>query len=885
MGDPARPHATRRDGSCPTGIAPSSVELLCSIDEHGNRGPAARVLGLQRVVGNQQLQRALHGGPVPERVAHAIRDRGPGVPLPDRTRTLLGATFGASVGDVRVHADAAAAAAADATGAEAFTFGRDVFFGSGRYAPDDTHGRHVLAHEVAHAVQQHRVTADAVPEAIAAEGSVAEREAQRAAVAAERGEAASLGPAPPHVHRFAQADGSAERGGHAYMTEQALSAMGLSEHQARVGRMGNWERDLSQVITPTTAPVVEEIMPLLNVMAIQEFGRGINPAQFGTYDPVEHIDNPTGLRGSDVIDQYAAASDGTPQVGTNPMRTDGTNHDFAGPGGALTSGPDDQAYADRDLRYQQGVKPSNAYMNPNDAAAYRVDDSGIPQYIYTSRNWLTGALRKAAQMGRQQHANGDEQLHGPRLFASGVHTLQDYFAHSNFCEVAINQLIRSGQLRVLNSAGSMQGIPYVPGGADNRVLDTQVHANDAHGNLMGGNLAFKGREVLSTGSFNLSDTAASLLEEVSDHWKLLNPFKEKTKGPSKLVDACLDYLEMDPATPTKFNGLGKLFGDKVRSVADTFSFAPDMIVNPLRSLAETLDQQEHTARSFYHWLDDHGPLDILKRQAPRPVAAAIESLQDWMRQKKEAVLGEAWNMVVDAGEKRIRSVIDKIKGMTNVQNKKAAPLNTDTGNPLVDGWRSAKNWVAKKFGNVGDMYDPHTGAPKNGIAPASYTPPSHTQVAKDHGELASPVKDGKPDTDHEADEHGHEHISAWLNPLASKIAELATQAVGTKVSAVWDRVDRGEVVNDADPMLDAITEEVNRWMRHPQDNAALWAPLVTRNLGRTPLGAQLLEQLADAKASVPDAPSGVLGAAPGALGAAAPATFTHAPEGQKKNTP
>ena len=55
---------------------------------------------------------------------------------------------------VRVHTDSKAAETARAVNAQAFTVGQDVVFGAGQYAPDTHGGRRLLAHELAHVVQQ-----------------------------------------------------------------------------------------------------------------------------------------------------------------------------------------------------------------------------------------------------------------------------------------------------------------------------------------------------------------------------------------------------------------------------------------------------------------------------------------------------------------------------------------------------------------------------------------------------------------------------------------------------------------------------------------------------------------------------------------------------------
>lgn len=77
-----------------------------------------------------------------------------GEPLDEKTRETLEPHFDRDLSGVRVHTDAPAAQAAHQLGADAFTTGSDIYFAEGRYAPDTREGRHLLAHEVAHTVQQ-----------------------------------------------------------------------------------------------------------------------------------------------------------------------------------------------------------------------------------------------------------------------------------------------------------------------------------------------------------------------------------------------------------------------------------------------------------------------------------------------------------------------------------------------------------------------------------------------------------------------------------------------------------------------------------------------------------------------------------------------------------
>jgi Domain of unknown function (DUF4157) len=80
--------------------------------------------------------------------------RAGGRPLDPATQAFMGPRFGHDFSQVRVHTDTAAAEMAQALNARAFTVGQDVVFGVGRYAPTTDAGRALIAHELAHVVQQ-----------------------------------------------------------------------------------------------------------------------------------------------------------------------------------------------------------------------------------------------------------------------------------------------------------------------------------------------------------------------------------------------------------------------------------------------------------------------------------------------------------------------------------------------------------------------------------------------------------------------------------------------------------------------------------------------------------------------------------------------------------
>ncbi|MBT2142559.1 DUF4157 domain-containing protein [Rhodanobacter sp. LX-100] len=89
---------------------------------------------------------------VPDSVGHALA--GAGAPLPADVRQPMEERFGHDFSTVRVHTDATARQSARDVDAQAYTVGHDVVFAAGRYAPHTREGRHLLAHELTHVVQQ-----------------------------------------------------------------------------------------------------------------------------------------------------------------------------------------------------------------------------------------------------------------------------------------------------------------------------------------------------------------------------------------------------------------------------------------------------------------------------------------------------------------------------------------------------------------------------------------------------------------------------------------------------------------------------------------------------------------------------------------------------------
>jgi hypothetical protein len=114
-------------------------------------------------------------------VPPAVHDvlKSPGEPLDGSTRQLMEGRFHHNFANVRVHSDDGAAESARSIHALAYTLGDHIAFAKGRYAPATATGARLLAHELAHVVQQTGGMRAKVE--IGAPGDACEHEADRVA--------------------------------------------------------------------------------------------------------------------------------------------------------------------------------------------------------------------------------------------------------------------------------------------------------------------------------------------------------------------------------------------------------------------------------------------------------------------------------------------------------------------------------------------------------------------------------------------------------------------------------------------------------------------------------------------------------------------------------
>jgi hypothetical protein len=107
--------------------------------------------------GNGLVQRRVTSQPGPvfdvPPVVHEVL-RSSGQPLESSAQEYMSSRMGHDFSSVRVHTDTLAHDSARAVHASAYTTGNDIVFAPGVYAPSTPDGRHILAHELSHVVQQ-----------------------------------------------------------------------------------------------------------------------------------------------------------------------------------------------------------------------------------------------------------------------------------------------------------------------------------------------------------------------------------------------------------------------------------------------------------------------------------------------------------------------------------------------------------------------------------------------------------------------------------------------------------------------------------------------------------------------------------------------------------
>jgi hypothetical protein len=167
---------------------------------------------------------------------------GAGRQLETGLRQTMESRFGHDFSGVRVHDGAKA-------GVRAFAQGRDIVFGAGQYAPATERGRKLIAHELAHVVQQSRSTRP-----MSGRGDAhLEREADRAAEAAVAGRHASINAtsAPAIQFKIAPEAAAPEMVGQTFEVTSAFASGSIKLAVGDSVRIDQWDVDAAHSVKVT----------------------------------------------------------------------------------------------------------------------------------------------------------------------------------------------------------------------------------------------------------------------------------------------------------------------------------------------------------------------------------------------------------------------------------------------------------------------------------------------------------------------------------------------------------------------------------------------------------------------------------------------------------
>jgi hypothetical protein len=425
-----------------------------------NRAPpqlacsAPKVEAAARPLDAQRTAARARGGVAPAYPSEIATDAG-GERLPGH---LKRAWPGFDFSRVVIDASPQAAARADALGVPAFAEGRGIGFAAGQFAPATSHGQQILAHEMAHVVQQEL----GLPAVRGADRAGLERDAERDARAAASGRHLSI------PTRAGSAVAVAQGFDPTYHEEATIGGLTGIFTPGEIGRVyeGNWKRDFSQgwpeiadiVIAWKELKAYDQSYHQTNMALQAKFMAATGallmiPNQtvihnvtetYGGYRYWEHMDNPG-----------AAAADADMRWGTRPGDMPGYIRDSRA---SLKDKLREAIFAARDswggLKPDSGRAAANVWARGPLPATYDIQDpfkdrARPPQEFNVAKS-VPDAGKSSSQIAYdvQEIAAKDPNATAKKTKGFGLgpevadnlgrasHLIEDFFAHSNFVELA-----------------------------------------------------------------------------------------------------------------------------------------------------------------------------------------------------------------------------------------------------------------------------------------------------------------------------------------------------------------------------------------------------------------------------------------------------------------
>lgn len=128
------------------------IQLKCAACEHEEESIQRKPFNITPFIQKSGID---GGGRASDAVSNKIESsRGGGSIMSESSRSFMESRFGMDFSGVKIHTDSNASQLSQELNAQAFTVGSDIYFNEGKYNPDSDSGRHLLAHELTHTIQQ-----------------------------------------------------------------------------------------------------------------------------------------------------------------------------------------------------------------------------------------------------------------------------------------------------------------------------------------------------------------------------------------------------------------------------------------------------------------------------------------------------------------------------------------------------------------------------------------------------------------------------------------------------------------------------------------------------------------------------------------------------------
>ncbi len=470
---------------------------------------------------------------------------------------------------------------------------------------------------------------------------------------------------------------------------------------------------------------------LVKALAILEVGPrladGVVAGNMQQYRPEQHVDQPMG---------YSAATDTVVRDRKSGNLRPGR---AAVEGGTFPKPAVETVDPDRDAQLIGSAVPGIQVEN---AELFKASPAGLQNHIYNSVEWVKGHWLQAAQLG----PNDQGRFH----VGAGLHAIEDYFAHSNFIEVALNGYIGSLKpshpLAAPGKASAQK--TFVDTLYDAKVGQRQVVTTGSVGPMdmraSIGHILLPKVPVLQDAIDKTIDKAFNLVADnkVSSWAGLKKTFAEDRPAAAVLAlgegldksgmtlpvpnDVVVDWDEYEiPVLPDIKIPTDVSISYKQRSVTSAISAYMGFVRNvrstiaSIRKVLNTIGWVAWPVKKAFGWVLDKlndlikEELKKVKEEVKRQLALLIVELLDTIsgvdtRNQKDRTIGDALHNAHDA--------IEDIEKQTSLQYRllpggDLAGLSADELEPIVG---------------------PVTPSPTGGWVAKNALPPSHSEISKDH---------------------------------------------------------------------------------------------------------------------------------------------------------